>query len=59
MVAINAKWVGRGPGEEGAGVEGEAEGCPRKTYQVALYQETFGYDAPAPRHSEFAEGELA
>jgi hypothetical protein len=44
MVAIDAKWVGRGPGAEAAGAEaagaeGQPEGCPRQNYLVALYQE--------------------
>jgi hypothetical protein len=38
MVAINAKWVGRGPGEEAARAEGEPGGCPRQNYHVALYR---------------------
>jgi len=39
VVAIDAKWVGRGPGAEAAGAEGQPEGCPKRNYQVALYQE--------------------
>ena len=39
MVAIDAKWVGRGPGQEAAGAEGQPEGCPRQNYRVALYRE--------------------
>ena len=39
MVAINARWVGRGPGEEAARAEGQPGGCPRQDYHVALYRD--------------------
>jgi uncharacterized protein DUF4157 len=46
-VAIDAKWVGRGPGVEAAGTEGQPEGCPRRNYQVALFQEfPLAFDRP-------------
>jgi hypothetical protein len=45
MVAINATWVGRGPGAEAAGAEGQPEGCPTQNYHVALWKdETLAFD---------------
>jgi hypothetical protein len=39
MVAIDPRWVGRGPGEEAVGPEGQPGGCPGQNYYVSLWKE--------------------
>jgi hypothetical protein len=38
MVAIDARWVGRGPGGEPDRAKGQPEGCRGQTYHVSLFQ---------------------